>query len=128
MSEETTSQNSSEFLQFSLGIFKIDHMAAGFPDLRRIAEEWSKDQNFKELIIRGVSETNYGIQFIYISRDANQTIKKYKEELVQKYGKDFYAWDYHTSNSSGDMNSEKAISALDRMKKMIIRSEAIDLD
>lgn len=128
MSDIDTVDYSKDFLQFSLGVFKIDHMAAGFPDLRKIAEEWSKDENFKELIIRGVSETNYGIQFIYISRDPAKSIKTYKKELVDTFGKDFYAWDYHTSQSEGDKTSEKAITALERMKKMVIRSEAIDLD
>lgn len=127
MSEVDTS-DSKDFLQFSIGVFKIDHMAAGFPDLRAIAEEWSKDHNFKELIIRGVSDTNYGIQFIYISKDPKKSIKNYKQSLIDKYGKDFYAWDYHTSQSEGDKTSEKSIDALERMKKMVIRSEAIKLD
>lgn len=128
MSEETTSQDSRVFLQFAIGIFKVDHMAAGFPDLHKIAVEWSKDTNFKELIIRGVSDTNYGIQFIYISHDPEKRIGTYKQQLINTYGKDFYAWDYHTSSSDGNQEDEKTIAAVDRMKKMVIRSEAIDLD
>lgn len=126
MSEKVSSNDG--YLQFAVGVFKIDHMAAGFPDLRKVAEEWSKDSNFKELIVRGVSETNYGIQFIYVSHDPEMTIKRYREELKEKYGSDFYAWDLHTSISDGDQGDEKAKKSKENMKKMIIKSEAITLD
>jgi hypothetical protein len=85
------------------GVFKLDYKAAGYPDLMKIAQEWSKDPNFHELIIRGVSERNLGIQFLYISEDPmNENIGKYKDELIEKFGRGkdaLYAWDFHESSS-----------------------------
>ena len=57
-------------------------------------------------MVCGVSEKSYGIEFIYkceVSDEDRGTfkgIKKYREELIQKYGKNdgdtygLYAWDY----------------------------------
>jgi hypothetical protein len=89
------------------GVFKVDYKAAGYPDLHTIAKEWAKDANFHELIVRKVSEDNFGIQFVYISSNPDQeNIKKYKQELLQKYPKDqnggMYAWDYNESKWFSD--------------------------
>ncbi len=105
---------------FAAGVFKIDSMAAGFPDLIKIAQEWSKDENFYEIIVRQVSESNYGIQFVYytVNPQAQDSIKIYKKQLEERFGKDFYAWDYQTSSSE----------SLDRLKKMVVISKKLELN
>jgi len=92
---------------YAAGVFKIDARSAGYPDLLKIAQEWAKDENFYEIIVRGVSEKNFGIQFVYIANleeDSNHPIKKYKNELQEKFGDGFYAWDYQHSNDEKSIN------------------------
>lgn len=88
------------------GVFKVDYKAAGYPDLLKLAQEWAQDPHFYELIVRKVSEDNFGIQFVYISNDPeNSNIKKYKKDLLEKYPKEaggVYAWDYHESSIDTD--------------------------
>lgn len=86
---------------FAAGVFKIDFRVAGFPDLLKVAQEWAKDLNFHELIIRGVSDKNFGIQFVYIAQNLNDRPVIYlKNDLIQRFGKGLYAIDYEESTSS----------------------------
>lgn len=92
------------------GVFKVDYKAAGYPDLLKIAQEWAQDPNFYELVVRKVSENNFGIQFVYISKDPDkENIKNYKKALLEKYPKDeggVYAWDYNESVSESDTDKD----------------------
>lgn len=107
---------------FAAGVFKIDYRAAGYAQLREIAEEWAKDPNFYLLMVRGVSEKNFGIEFIYwaeIEDNEDPTflgVKKYREELITKFGKNegkpgFYAWDYESGfyESDNGMNKPESL-------------------
>lgn len=109
MSDQTTYKTTQKYV--AAGVFKIDYMSAGFPELKKIAQEWAKDSNFYELIIRGVSEKNYGIQFVYISDNArDENIKKYKNELIEKFGREkggLYAWDYNEGTYESDEDEPK---------------------
>lgn len=112
MSEEkkgsSTPKKDAKTYYFAAGVFKFDHMAAGFPDLRKIAQDWAEeDEHFVQLIIRGVSETNYGIDFAYYrefeeGEEAVNVMKIKRDELIERFGREngFYAWDYHTSKDS----------------------------
>ncbi|WKZ31131.1 MAG: hypothetical protein QY318_04835 [Candidatus Dojkabacteria bacterium] len=50
---------------FVCGVIKFDYKVAGFRDLITVAQEWAKDENFYELIVRSVSDKNFGLQFTY---------------------------------------------------------------
>lgn len=84
----------------SAGVFKVDKKFAGYKDLYAVAQERKKDENFYELIIRNVSEDNYGIQFVYYEDEYSEDkiAKIYKKQLEQLYGKGLYAWDVASSN------------------------------
>jgi hypothetical protein len=118
MSEE------NNFHYLATGVFKIDSMYAGFPDLEKIAQEWAKDECFYELIVRKVSESNYGIQFLYFTTDLendNAISKRYKAELMEKFDgkKGVYAWDFHESSSTTE-------EGLNKTKRIIIKSKELN--
>lgn len=109
---------------FAAGVFKIDYRAAGYAELRKIAEEWAKDSNFYLLMVRGVSEKNFGIEFIYWAKvndsetfEDFEGIKKYKNQLLEKYGRNeekpgFYAWDYESGHYETDSEMQKPESVV----------------
>ncbi|MBX7145581.1 MAG: hypothetical protein K1X79_14110 [Oligoflexia bacterium] len=81
------------------GVFKLDYTVAGFPDLIKVAREWSKDPGFHELIVRKVSESNFGIQFVYIGQNRDRGfIAKYRNDLEKRFGA-VYAVDYNENTS-----------------------------
>lgn len=84
------------FLSYAAGVFKVDFTAAGYKDLLEIAKAWAKNPNFYQLVVRTVTETNWGIQFLYISSTPNdKTIDDCRAELREKFGKAYYAQDVH---------------------------------
>jgi hypothetical protein len=86
---------------FAAGVLKLDYKVAGFRDLKRLAQEWAKDPGFHEIIVRHVSETNCGIQFVYFSDSAQKgNVRRLREEVEKKIGR-VYAVDCaeYTSNS-----------------------------
>ncbi len=119
MSEE---KNLSKFYYSAVGVFKIDYKSAGYPDLMKIAKEWAQDSNFYELFVRGVSEKNFGIQFIYYMISDKELdehpIKKYKNELKEKFGSGFYAWDYSSGNGKGDDHNHEVLEGLVVLKEL----------
>jgi hypothetical protein len=50
---------------FVCGVVKFDYKVAGYPDLLKVAQEWAKDEDFYEIIVRSVSDKNFGIHFTY---------------------------------------------------------------
>jgi hypothetical protein len=110
---------------FAAGVFKFDHFTVGFPDLQKTVTEWNeRDPHFVSLIVRKVSEDNYGIQFVYYRKfegasDIYDPMKDFKNELIEKFSrKAFYAWDFQTSTDS----------ALDKIKTMVIKQEKLELE
>ena len=88
---------------FAAGVFKLDYKVAGYPELKRLAQEWAKDSNFHELLVRHVSESNFGIQFVYVSnQECRSLVKQLREELEHRFGK-VYAIDCEelTASRSG---------------------------
>ena len=75
-----------------MGVIKFDYKVAGFPEVMRIAKEWSEIDGFYELMVRKVSKDNFGIQFIYaVEGDINQC-HEFIENLNQKgmlYARDY---------------------------------------
>lgn len=72
------------------------------------------------MIVCGVSEINFGIQFVYITEDfSNKNIDKYRNELVEKFGREkggFYTWDYNTSASNEMEDTMSEVIDLKRKK------------
>ena len=84
MSEQTSGKPA----YLAAGVFKLDYRAAGYPELKRLAQEWAQDADFHELIVRHVSEANFGIQFVYISdRPQRGKVKQWRQELEKRFGK-----------------------------------------
>lgn len=82
----------------SCGVIKFDYKAAGYPDVMKIAREWAQDENFHELIVRKVSEENFGIQFVYAAENSKTyVVEDLRKELVKRFGKGIYAWDIEES-------------------------------
>lgn len=98
------SQKNKEYRAMLIaGVYKIDFTAGGYKDLLEIAQEWSKDPNFHEIIIRAVSETNWGIQFVYISPDASaEGFEKHKKLIKERFSEGLYAKDVSYSSCTSD--------------------------
>ncbi len=96
MSQNQESKKGKSFFA-AIGVVKIDYSIAGFPELKKFAEEWAKEQNFRTIIVRKVSPDNWGIQFVYIDKDSEGTEGKKKwEGYFQQLNKVFkivYAYD-----------------------------------
>ena len=91
---------------FVSGVIKVDYKLAGWPDLMKVAREWANDPNFYEIIVRSVSETNFGIQFTYYS--SNGVPKGKSRELIDDVAKRFgkvYAFDVSEVTSNCDDRS-----------------------
>ena len=81
-------QGSGKPVYLAAGVFKLDYKVAGYPELKKVAQEWAKDPGFQELIVRHVSETNFGIQFVYFSAQPQRgRVKQWREELEKRFGK-----------------------------------------
>jgi len=118
---EVTHSSHGENHYLAAGVFKIDSLTAGFPELSKIASEWAKDEGFYSLMVRKVSEENFGIQFVYykiLEDEADRPVKQYKKELQEKFGEGFYAWDYNESTSENN----------DRNKKMLFKQRELILE
>lgn len=63
--ESEMSEQNTYASHFVCGVIKVDYKVAGYRDLMKVAQEWAQDENFYELIVRTVSERNFGIQFTY---------------------------------------------------------------
>lgn len=59
------SQENTYASHFVCGVIKFDYKVAGFPDILEVAREWAKDENFYEIVVRSVSDKNFGIHFTY---------------------------------------------------------------
>jgi hypothetical protein len=78
------------------GVFKFDFKVAGWPELMKVARDWAQDPHFHEIIVRHVSETNLGLQFVYLSQENNEhKFDELKKDLTERVGK-VYAWDVNT--------------------------------
>lgn len=85
----------------SMGVVKFSHKKAGYPDISKIAIEWSKDPNFYQVIIRKVSRDDFGIQFIYYVADENgEGNSNFMETYVNPNKESIYAYDIAHSSGS----------------------------
>ncbi len=90
----------------AIGVVKFSYKKAGYPDVEKIAKEWSKDPNFYQVIIRKVSKDDFGIQFIYYNaelskdNDTDVVMKTYINPIKDL----IYAYDI--ANSSGNTKAE----------------------
>ncbi len=102
MSEKTLNTLFPKGTAAIIGVFKFDHKQMGYPQLLEIAQEWAKDKNFIEVILRPVSQCNYGIQFMYTTRDTKDAFKKFNETFYKPYKGKIYAQDVYYSNAPAD--------------------------
>lgn len=115
-----SANNATPQSYFAAGVFKLDYKSAGFPDLMRVAKEWAQDPNFYEIIVRTVSDKNFGIQFVYIAKGVEgNPIKAYQDKLVQQFGKGHYAVDYNYMNSSDSNDLYSGIIVMKDFKSEI---------
>lgn len=96
MSQKKETKNGKTFFA-AIGVVKIDYSIAGFPELKKFAKEWAKDQNFRTIIVRKVSPDNWGIQLVYIDKDSDgregkDKWEKYFNQLNEVF-KVIYAYD-----------------------------------
>lgn len=83
------------YFYLAIGVFKVDYKCAGYPDVRKVAEEWKEQKGFYSLFIRKVSKDNYGIQFVYLSKDPDAPkISMFRHDLERRFGIGLYAVDY----------------------------------
>ncbi|MFN7160580.1 MAG: hypothetical protein ACK4NC_03145 [Candidatus Gracilibacteria bacterium] len=100
------SDSTKPFYYFAVGVLKIDYRTAGYAEIRKVAQEWAQHKEFKQIIVRKVSQDNYGIQFVYMSYDPLcPRIKMFRESLKEKFGDGLYAHDYQ--ESSGDEGTDR---------------------
>lgn len=106
------SDSRKPFYYFAVGVLKVDYRTAGYAELRKVAQEWAQHKEFKQIIVRKVSQDNYGIQFVYFSYDPLCVrIRTFRDNLKEKFGEGLYAHDYQ--EASGD-------EGVDRIKDMIV--------
>ena len=89
---DSSASNNSRYY-YVAGVIKFRDRKAGYPDVKKIAQEWvDKDPNFKQVLVRLVSQSSWGIQFVYIYKanagdnglGIDKFIKKYIAPLVEK--------------------------------------------
>lgn len=105
----------------AIGVVAIDYSIAGFPELKKFAEKWAADKNFKTIIVRKVSPDNWGIQFVYIDKDSQGREGKEKwEQYFKQLEKEFkiiYAYDI----------DEGIYDNFDRLKQQFVVNLPIEL-
>lgn len=84
--------------QYSMGVIKFDYKVAGFPEVMKIAKEWSDIDGFYELMVRKVSKDNFGIQFIYVSNAKTNECHEFVESLCKQNM--LYARDYEFGSTT----------------------------
>lgn len=105
-------KNSAKYCFFASGVIKLDYKVAGYPEIRKFADKWAKEPNFKTIIIRYVSERNLGIQFVYIDTEteypeANKKFSKlfdmHKEAFDNVYAIDVDRQGFGNCNELNDL-------------------------
>lgn len=87
---------------FASGVFTLDREDAGFDELKAIAQQWSDDPCFHELIVRKVSEQDFGIQFVYIAKaEHHKTFSDFERELERRFSR-VKGMDVHDRTTSDD--------------------------
>lgn len=103
--------SASKSYRYTAGVVKLDEMSAGYPDLISVANGWAQDPNFYEIIVRKVSETNVGIQFVHIVNlqkeqvDSDYFFKQYVVPMQEKFGYGrggLYAYDIDSKEKTED--------------------------
>ncbi len=102
----------SEYRGFlCIGVIKLDYKVAGYPDLVRFAKKWVGEASFVQLIVRKVSSSNFGYQFVYLdneSKSSKEGERKWKEvyDLVVKEFGSVYANDYEYTSLDNEHKLE----------------------
>jgi hypothetical protein len=94
----------------AIGVIKFSFKKTGYPEVLKIAKEWAKDPNFYQVIIRKVSQDDFGIQFVYFNREITdpKLVKDFREVYIEPLKESLYAYD--VAYSSG--NEEKALDGI----------------
>ncbi|MBI2357227.1 hypothetical protein HYV12_04220 [Candidatus Dojkabacteria bacterium] len=94
----------------AIGVIKFSYKKSGYPDILKIAQDWSKDPNFYQVIVRRVSQDDFGIQFIFFSKELNDPKVKgdFKDKYIDPIKDLLYAYDI--AYASGSV--EKALDGI----------------
>ena len=88
-------------IAYVIGVYKYDEKIAGYKDLKKLADELAKNSSFKQIVLRHVSESNWGIHFTFISNTLDE-FSKYKDLIQNNSDLKPYAWDIQHSNFVSD--------------------------
>lgn len=79
-----------------LGIWKF-HERVGNKDLLEVANDWAREDKYKEVYVRKVSKDQLGIGFAYESGGTQEVYEEYfnktSDYLKRKFGNDLVGWD-----------------------------------
>lgn len=94
MSNKSKTENQSTFGS-AIGVIKISYKKAGYPDIKKIADQWAQNPDFYQIIIRKVSQDDFGIQFIYFSEkiDEDKFSTFFRSTFVEPIKDLIYAYD-----------------------------------
>lgn len=96
-----------------VGIVKYDYTVAGYPDVMKKAQELAKDENFLQIIVRKVSQENWGIGFIYSFKNVDEKTdiwNSIKPKFVDSFKS--YAWDVSSFNNESAFVVNKAFEVI----------------
>lgn len=99
----TESYTTAETYCCAIGVIKFSQEKAGYPDVKKVANAWVNDKNFKQVILRKVSKDDYGIQFIFYVEDfeeKNGFGSWFREKYLEPNRENIYAWDIYFSSDS----------------------------
>ena len=70
------------------GLIGVSCRAAGYQDLLRFAEELAADASFRELLVRHVSQKEYGVQFVYVGTDVDREfMSRLHDRVKRRFGR-----------------------------------------
>jgi hypothetical protein len=82
MSNKTKSEKKGTYGS-AIGVVKLSYKKAGYPDVKKIADSWAQDPDFFQVIVRKVSQDDFGIQFIYLSSEIEGI--KFNSDFMSKF-------------------------------------------
>ena len=98
---ETKNKTNENALVTIAGVIKFDHRKFGYPQIAELAKKWAKDNNFVTIIIRAVSQKNYGIQFVFQSKDIS--FKQFYDKYIKPVKQYEYAYDISATDNIEDI-------------------------
>jgi hypothetical protein len=93
----------------AFGLIGVSSRAASRDDLMKFAQELAADGKFRELSVRLVSRSDWGLQFVYVGTDDDrQLFERLMKQLRQRFGQKSLTF----VNGSATITSEPGARAL----------------